>query len=455
MDIAYAAILIWIPVSALFFGLMRPARALVLVYLIGWLALPRAAVPIAGFWDIDKILATNAGVLLGTLLFCHKQFKGYTFSVADLALLTFAAGTCVTSVVNRLGIYDGVSSFGLQIARYGMPFCFGRAFIKTRSDLDDACRVIIGAAAFYAVLAVWEWRMSPNIHKMLYGYFQASFAQHLRWGYHRPIVCFPHALGLGTFFAWTSLLTIACVRTGRLRPICGFPPSLYAWLPLVGLATSMSLGPWGLFVLALGLLISWQHSHQPLLICVPVLFAVLWISGRYTNLTDGKWMSAAIRQISPVRAHSLEGRIEANTLLIARAKQKPLFGWGTWGRNRIVDKRGRDVVPTDGLWILLLGSYGLVGLISFYLWWCWPVLLNLQVKPAGLLEGAMIALLLGIAIQSFNFVFNGFLSPVLSLMHGSLVTLLTRVPHPSRTPLRTSVMSRSPRPIVRRPGYAS
>jgi len=424
MDTAYIAIVAWIPIAVAMFAILRPNRALVLACLIGWLILPRASLEIQGFWDVDKVLATNAGILLGVLLFYPHKFVHYKLTLADVALLLFAAGTCITSVVNGLGAYDGISSFGQQIVRYGVPFFAGRVFIRTREDLYDAARLVTGAAAVYALLAVWEWRMSPNIHKMLYGYFQASFAQHLRWGFHRPIVCFPHALGLGTFFAWAALISIVLWKSGCLRPVWGFSPTCYAFLPVLGVATSMSLGPWGLFLGGLVLLRIWERHHRHWVLLLPMLGAVTWMTARYTNLTDGAWMSNPVRYLSEDRARSLQYRIDAETLLLDRARQQPVFGWGTWGRNRITDERGRDVVLTDGLWIIMLGSFGLVGLVTFYLYWCWPLILSVRARGSPAVDPLAAALLAGIALQSANFVFNGFLSPPLSLLHGGVVTLL-------------------------------
>jgi len=417
----------WIPVCAAFFLLFRPVRALVLSYLVGWLLLPMAKIEIHGFWDVDKVLATNAGVILGTLLFHSRQFRGYKVNLADIVLVVFAVGTCATSLANGLGAYDGVSSIAKRLFRYAIPFWFGRAFIKDRRDLLEAGRLIVYGAAMYAVLAVWEWRMSPQIHKTLYGLFQHSFGQHARWGFYRPVVCFPHALALGTFFAWTSLVGFSLWRSGHLRPVMGIPAVCFVVLLLVGLLASMSFGPWGLFGFGLVLLVCRTRGRWRRLVWVPAICAVLWMAGRYTGLTDGKWMSAAVAQVSPERAHSLQGRIDSDTLLIERAKERPILGWSTWDRNRVLDERGRKLAITDGLWIILLGSFGLVGLSSFYLWWYCPLLLSRRAGPELENEPVIMPLLIAVGLQAVNFLFNGFLSPVLTLLSGGMVTSMTRM----------------------------
>ena len=68
-------------------------------------------------------------------------------------------------------------------------------------------------------------------------------------------------------------------------------------------------------------------------------------------------------------------QFENDDMLIAKAMQKPIFGWGGWGRNRVYDESGRDIAVTDGFWILVFGSNGYVGLMSMTLAMLLPVAL--------------------------------------------------------------------------------
>ena len=136
---SYATILVvllaWIPICASLFTFMRPVRALTIACLVGWLLLPVFTVPVEGFWDLDKIVATNAGIALGAALFCSRRLRGFKVTTADLALVLFLAGVCITSVVNGLGIRDGLSSASQKFFYFGIPFWLGRMFVRTRSDL--------------------------------------------------------------------------------------------------------------------------------------------------------------------------------------------------------------------------------------------------------------------------------------------------------------------------------
>ena len=444
MNLAFASIVMfaWIPVCTMFFAFVRPLRALTLAYLIGWLLLPVGGVEIEGFWDVDKILATNIGVSLGMLLFCARQFRGYRIGVADVLVAAFAAGTCITSLTNDLGMYDGVSSLTHKCLYYAAPFVFGRAIIRSERDLVVAARIVVVGAAMYAVLAVWEWRMSPQIHEALYGVFQHSWSQHARWGFYRPIVCFPMALGLGIFMTWTSVLALAMYRARQLPRPFDVPPWVLVALPLTGVLVSMSLGPWIMLILGVGMLLIWNRAHRRWVVWLPVLFALFWMVGRYTQVTDGAFLTNTVAKISADRAESLEYRVYAEDLLLERARTRSAFGWGGWGRNRVTDAEGHDLVATDGLWIILVGSYGLVGLTCFYLWWCWPVLLSAACDARLEHSAVVVALLIAIGIQAVNLLFNGFVSPILTMLSGGAVTVMLELSRAQRPVAMADVVER-------------
>ena len=52
-------------------------------------------------------------------------------------------------------------------------------------------------------------------------------------------------------------------------------------------------------------------------------------------------------------------------MLLERASQRILTGWGRYGRNRVYDPdSGNDISVTDGRWIITLGQFGIIGFIA-------------------------------------------------------------------------------------------
>jgi hypothetical protein len=74
------------------------------------------------------------------------------------------------------------------------------------------------------------------------------------------------------------------------------------------------------------------------------------------------------------RRGSLAFRFANEDLLLAHARERLLFGWGTYGRNRVFDAAGRDISVTDGFWIIILGIAGLVGFLVAFGVLLWPVI---------------------------------------------------------------------------------
>jgi hypothetical protein len=201
---------------------------------------------------------------------------------------------------------------------------------------------------------------------------------------------------------------------------------IFAVGPMLGLACTMSLGPYGLFLMGLGLLWAWRSFQLRWVMAVPLAFVALWMGGRWTDNISGR---ALIDLVERTTGHSrtLEYRIEAEDIILEHSREQPVFGWGTWGRNRLKDDKGNNMVAIDGLWLNLVSTTGLYGLATFYLWWCWPLLMTF-VMPGDIRGSpALQVVLAGIAMCAVNFLFNGFLDPVLSLMGGGAVTILAAI----------------------------
>src|SRR5690606_1960632 len=72
---------------------------------------------------------------------------------------------------------------------------------------------------------------------------------------------------------------------------------------------------------------------------------------RFSGVFPVENMVTVASRLSPERAHSLNVRFVNEEMLMAKARERPWFGWGGFGRNRIYDEYGKDVSITDGEWI--------------------------------------------------------------------------------------------------------
>jgi hypothetical protein len=109
--------------------------------------------------------------------------------------------------------------------------------------------------------------------------------------------------------------------------------------------------------------------------------------------------------------------------LLAKANEKPFFGWGTWGRNRIYDEvSGRDVSITDGEWIIQFGMFGWLGYISLFGLFATSVM-RARTRVRGPMTEATIVLggmSLLLAVNVVDLIPNADLLPFTYIMAGSI-----------------------------------
>jgi hypothetical protein len=192
-----------------------------------------------------------------------------------------------------------------------------------------------------------------------------------------------------------------------------------------------STGAAALLVLGLAALEAARRfgSWVPLLILIvlPPAYCVARTSG----WTGRSLVSLAQQLVNEERAESVEFRIVNEDMLIAKAMERPWFGWARWGRSRVYDESGKDISIIDGLWILTLGASGLVGLVSLGVALALPALLLMGVFPGRhwadprLAPG--IALAIVGALGAIDDVFNAMLSPIFPAIAGSVAGLYLTV----------------------------
>jgi hypothetical protein len=126
-------------------------------------------------------------------------------------------------------------------------------------------------------------------------------------------------------------------------------------------------------------------------------------------------------QISVERAASLEFRFRHEDALLEKAAERPLFGWGGWGRYRIFDENGIDRTVSDGQWIITIGAWGWVGYLARFGLLCVPLLiLAIQAKRYQI-DLATSGLCLVLAANVIDLLPNSGLTPLTWMCVGALL----------------------------------
>jgi hypothetical protein len=191
--------------------------------------------------------------------------------------------------------------------------------------------------------------------------------------------------------------------------------------------------------LALFLPTRMQIRIAGLMAVVAVAYPVLKGAG----LIPVDWILEQAAKVDPERAYSLRFRLDNEDILMERALEKPLFGWGSWGRNHILNPvTGVIETVTDGRWIILIGIFGWVGYLAEFGLVALPILM-LWVHGRRLGDAAHVRLIgpvaLLLAINLIDMLPNATLTPLTWLFAGAVLGLteVSHIQRPATTPRRS------------------
>lgn len=204
---------------------------------------------------------------------------------------------------------------------------------------------------------------------------------------------------------------------------------------VLGLTTVLcrSMGALALLAFGIGLLVINKHIRSSAVLCALLMLPPAYMLTRTQGWWDGQQMLDFAASIDVERADSLRGRLQDEDLLIERALERPVFGWGGWGRWRIRDEdTGRDLTSSDGMWVIVRGERGIVGLAVNTLVVLLPFLLLLKRVPArdwahsAFAGPAVLAMLL--LLWSIDNLFNAMHNPAFVMAAGGLSGLYLAYP---------------------------
>lgn len=424
--LAFIILLIWPLIVAALCAIMPGRRAAAIAVIGGWLLLPPYVLVLSGLPDYSKSMAAAVGMLIGTLLFFPNRMVGFRPRWIDLPMLVWCFSGVPSYLSNGLTLYDGLSDSLTQIVYWGLPYLIGRLYFDTLDDLRYfAGAMAIGGIA-YILPCLYEIRMSPQLLGNFYG---ASGWQGMRLGGYRPRVFFATGLECGLWMSAASLAAWWLWKTGALRRLGGYPfgPAMAALL--VTNVLCRSTGALVLFLAGTAALWLTAAFRTRLIVAALLLVGPVYVGVRSTNVWSGdQAVNLAESVIGWDRAESLQYRFKCERRLSAHALERPWLGWSGFGRNTaFFDAEQRVPVPIDGLWILVLGTKGFVGLVALYLALILPAARVVRLAPAAAwgdprMAGAAIgAVLLG--LYMVDCLMNGFINMSYIALAGGLASL--------------------------------
>lgn len=365
-----ATIIIFIWAVSVFFFLGKPLiHVAILVSMIsGWLFLPPITLEVIGFPGYTKISGIHLTILIAILISDFRIFKNLKFSWFDLPTIIWCLCPFLSSISNHLGIYDGLSMAFSQTVIWGIPYLIGRLYFSSLLRLKDLAIAIFIGGLIYVPFCWLEIIIGPKLLNIVYGVAideSKLFANSFRFNGWRPTIFMQHGLMVGLWMMAASLCGIWLWQTKTLSKLGKIPIKWLLMCLLVTFILVKSTGTYFLFILGLSILLIGNKFNTT----VPGMILIILIISYLTAGINGMIASGFVQEsltnfVGENRAQSVSYRIYNEQIIVIRTRQKPILGWGGWGRAFDTQNiYGHPVVP-DSLWILAYGNHGLVGLIS-------------------------------------------------------------------------------------------
>jgi hypothetical protein len=434
---AYVALVGWPLVAIYLYKRLPVAQATIWTILGGYLLLPSPGFDIKFpmIPSFNRHSIPNLAALLGCALYARRPLKFFHgFGLAEVMAIVFIFGPFVTSMLNGDAIHIGktflpgvgpydAGSAALSGSIELLSFFLARQFLRNAEDTTEVLRAMVIGGLAYSLPMLFEMRMTPQLSNWIYGYEAGSFLTDLRAGGSRPEVF----LGVGLTVAFFAMTTaVAAAALWRTRPRIGrFPLGLVtAYLSgVLALCQTLSSLVYGVVAVPL---VRWTSPRFQLCVaCVLVTIALAYPVLRVTNVFPTTTIIDIAHGVSQDRGDSLNTRFSQEDVLLAHAWERPIFGWGRYGRSRVYGGwQGGDSSITDGFWIITLGQFGIVGFLATFGLMALPVFraaAALKFAPSAHEKSHLAALALIIGVVMIDQLPNGSFSTLSWMLVGALL----------------------------------
>jgi len=418
--------------TPLLFLMMPVRRAMITAYCVLWMFLPVTEIRLPGFPTLTKPAAISVGVLIAVLLFyADLMVKRYRFMWFDVPVVLFALFIPFFSAfVNDLGVKASLFEALPGIFLWIVPYFAGRIILGDELGVQELAAGIFFAALIYVPLAWFEMIMSPQLHMKIYGAHQHEFKQTIRGWSYRPMVFMAHGLMTSMWLVAGAVCGSWLLYYKRLPWKWGVKPIYPVGFLAFTAAVSNSMGAVILMVIAFIALLC-TRKVKPAWVLLPLLlFAPFYIVTRSTGVLERGQLVSLVVPFNKYRADSLDFRLKSEDAYVDKALEHPMLGWGGEGRHRPRDPDTRKMMVADGLWIIVLGKNGLLGLVTMTLTLlAVPTIVvasqsaKVWRNPRFAATGALTVLLV---IYMIDNLLNAMINPIYMLASGALASFATQ-----------------------------
>lgn len=436
--IAQGVLILWPLVALVLYATLPAGRATIWTLLAGYLLLPNGiAFDFSAVPPLDKTTIPNmVALILAPMMARGGAFRWPQSKIINALMIAWVLSPFATALTNRdaivigslvlpgLGFREGLSfAIGniLQLA----PFVLGASLLADEKGHRQILMALVIGALAYSVPILLEIRLSPFFQSMVYGITDVEmWLQQMRFGGFRSMMFLGHGLLVSTFL---SLALVAALGLWRMRlRLFGIPMGMIALYLAIVLVLNKSVGA-VILVAIIAPLFMYLSSRRFLIVMAAfALIIIAYPVVRGANLFPLNQLLTVAEAISPDRAQSLDFRFRNEEILLKRANEKPLFGWGSYGRNRVIIVTSwgatSDISVTDGIWVIMIGTAGWLGYVVNFGLLTLPFRRAFQIRRVGvpLATVTLVALHL---INVIDLIPNSSLTPMTWLVAGALANM--------------------------------
>lgn len=351
-------------------------KAIFIAITLAVLLLPTAfAIDLPLLPPLDKETITGLSIVV-FLFLLRKKFSIFKSGLVTKLFIAYFIGLVITVELNAMPIitakkylpglthYDAFSLI-VRVILNTMPFFLGRYFSTSVKDTEGFFKILVPMALIYTIPMLYELKMSPQLHYMVYGIQPAQFLQQVREGGYRPMVFIGHGLALAFWFS-TAVIAAGVLFKNKIRTIFTSPLATLCYLIII-LFLCKTWSAIGYVIFGLLFTFKLKPSKQVKWSLIIAALVILYPVAKVADVFPDREIISMISQYNAERAQSLQFRFQNEDAMLEHAMKKPIFGWGDWGRNRIYSKEdGRDLSIIDGRWIGELGVNGWLGFLLSY-----------------------------------------------------------------------------------------
>lgn len=425
----------WLGVVLMFYAYLPPRRAVIYSLIGGWLFLPMAEYDFVMLPPWSKATVTTYCLYFAILLFDRDRLQSLRLKLIDIPLLLYCCAPFFSSMSNDLGLWDGLTGIFNRFIVWGGPYFIGRMFFSRPEDFRELALGIFIGGLIYVPFCLYEMRMSPQLHRLVYGFSVSSYISTIRLGGYRPTVFMQHGLMVGIWMCMALVMGAWLWRSGVVKRVLGVPIGLAVAVQFVTLVLCRALNGYALAMLTLSALFvsKWTRNRVPLVVLalIPALYPFVRINDAISIDPALEMVASVVEtQIDPARAKTFRGRLNKEGYYVAHAWERPICGWGGFDRAKPTeDEAGQQVRGIDALWIGVFGTNGLLGLGSLWMATLLPTFLILYRHGRSALTQAPLApALVSAAVVPMYMIdnlMNAMFNPLLVALVGGLAGFVT------------------------------